>query len=62
MSIPFMQNGQVTGHTYEFGDFVNDLQETCTNCAASQNAFNLTQTVAAEAARSTIRQALTTWP
>jgi hypothetical protein len=47
---------------FEFGDFVNDLPESCTNCAASQNAFNLTQSVVAEAARSTIRQALTTWP
>ncbi len=37
-----MQNGQVTGRTFEFGDFVNDLPETCSNCTASQNAFNLT--------------------
>jgi len=62
MSIPFMQNDTVTGRTFEFGDFVNDLPESCSNCTASQDAFNLLQTVAAEAARSTIRQALTTWP
>jgi hypothetical protein len=62
MNIPFMQNGKLTGRTFEFGDFVNDLPESRGNCTASQNAFNLLQGVGAEAARSTIRQALTTWP
>jgi hypothetical protein len=33
----------------------------CGNCTASVNAGNLLQGVAAEAARSTLRQALMTW-
>ena len=61
MSIPFRLGGTLTGRTFEFGDFVNDLPESCSDCAASQDAFNLIQQVAAEAARSTIRQALQTW-
>jgi len=62
ISIPFILNGKVTAHTYEFGDFVNDLPEFCANCTASQNAGNNLGAVAAEAARSVIRQALKTWP
>ena len=61
MSIPFHLGGRLAARTFEFGDFVNDLPESCSNCAASQDAFNLIQQVAAEAARSTIRQALQTW-
>jgi hypothetical protein len=61
MSIPFMQHGQVAASTFEFGDFANDLAIPCSNCTAAQNAGNLLQGVAAEAARSTIRQALMTW-
>lgn len=61
VSIPFMARGKVVAHTYEFGDFVNDLPVTCNNCTASQNAFNNLGAVAAEAARSIIGQALKTW-
>jgi hypothetical protein len=61
MSIPFRDHGQLAGRTFEFGDFANDLPLSCSNCAASRNASNLMQGVAAEAARSTIRQALMTW-
>ena len=61
-SIPFIAKGKVAAHTYEFGDFVNDLPLFCTNCTASQNAGNNLGAVAAEAARSAIRQALKTWP
>lgn len=61
-SIPFIHKGKVAAHTYEFGDFVNDLPEFCNNCTASQNAGNNLGAVAAEAARSVIRQALKTWP
>jgi hypothetical protein len=52
----------VVARTYEFGDFVNDLPETCANCTASDNAFNLLSEVGAREAQSSIRQALTTWP
>ena len=62
ISIPFMSSGKVVARTYEFGDFVNDLPETCTSCAASNNAFNLLSEVGADEAQSSIRQALTTWP
>jgi len=61
-SIPFIAKGKVAAHTYEFGDFGNDLPLFCTNCTASQNAGNNLGAVAAEAARSAIRQALKTWP
>jgi hypothetical protein len=61
MSIPFRQHGQLAARPFEFGDFTNDLPMSCSNCTASQNASNLLQGVAAEAARSTIRQALMTW-
>jgi hypothetical protein len=43
MSIPFRQDGQVVSHTFEFGDFANDLPMSCSNCTASQNALNLLQ-------------------
>ena len=61
MSVPFKGHGQVAARTFEFGDFANDLAIPCSNCTAAQNAGNLLQGVAAEAARSTIRQALMTW-
>jgi hypothetical protein len=61
MSIPFRDHGQLAGQTFEFGDFANDLPLSCTDCAASRNASSLLPGVAAEAARSTIRQALMTW-
>jgi hypothetical protein len=61
VSVPFMSGGVVSPQTYEFGDFVNDLIETCSNCAASNNALSDLNATAAEAARSTIRQALATW-
>jgi hypothetical protein len=41
---------------------LNDLPETCTSCTASDDAFNLLEEVGAREARSSIRQALTTWP
>jgi len=62
ISIPFIAKGKVVAHTYEFGDFVNDLPEYCNNCIASQNAGNNLGAVAAESARSVIMQALKTWP
>ncbi|HXL18005.1 MAG TPA: serine hydrolase, partial [Streptosporangiaceae bacterium] len=62
MSIPFRDHGQLAGRTFEFGDFANDLPMSCSNCTASQNALNLLPRVAAEAARGTIRQALTGAP
>jgi hypothetical protein len=62
MSIPFMARGKVVAHTYEFGDFVNDLVENCSSCTAQTDAFNNLENVGAEAARSTIKQALATWP
>ena len=62
MSIPFMAKGKVVAHTYEFGDFVNDLVETCSTCAAQTNAFNNVENVGAQAALTTIKQALATWP
>jgi beta-lactamase family protein len=61
MSVPFRDHGQLTGRAFEFGDFANDLPVSCGNCTASVNAGNLLQGVAAEAARSTLRQALMTW-
>jgi hypothetical protein len=61
VSIPFKSGGVVLPRTYEFGDFVNDLILTCSNCTASNNALNNLSGTAAEAARSTIRQALATW-
>ena len=61
MAIPFMDHGRLAGRAFEFGDFANDLPVSCSNCTASQNALNLLQGAAAEAARSTIRQALMTW-
>src|SRR6266568_3860564 len=61
MSIPFRQHGQLAARPFEFGDFANDLPMSCSNCTAAQNASNLLQGVAAEAARSTLRQALMTW-
>jgi hypothetical protein len=61
MSIPFMAKGKVVAHTYEFGDFVNDLVETCSTCAAQTNAFNNLEDVGAQAALTTIKQALATW-
>lgn len=62
ISIPFMHNGKVSAHTYELGNFVNDLPEFCSGCAAQNNAFNNLENIGAEAARATIRQALATWP
>ena len=62
ISIPFMHKGKVSAHTYEFGDFVNDLPEFCTSCAAQTSAFNNLENAGAEAARTAIRQALATWP
>jgi Beta-lactamase enzyme family/Bacterial tandem repeat domain 1 len=61
MSIPFIRDGRLASQNYEFGDFVNDLYVPCGNCAAATNAGDLLQGVAAEAARTTIRQALMTW-
>ncbi len=61
MSIPFRDHGQPAARTFEFGDFANDLPMSCSNCTASQDALNLLPGVAAEAARSTLRQALMTW-
>ncbi len=54
-------HGQTAARTFEFGDFANDLPMSCSNCTASQDALNLLPGVAAEAARSTLRQALITW-
>jgi Beta-lactamase enzyme family/Polyglycine hydrolase-like, structural repeat len=62
MSIPFMVKGKVVAHTYEFGDFVNDLVETCSSCVGQTNAFNNLENVGAQAALTTIKQALATWP
>ena len=62
MAIPSMVKGKVVVHTYEFGDFVNDLVETCSNCPASNSAFSNLGAVGAEAARTVIRQALKSWP
>lgn len=62
ISIPFMSHGKLAARTYEFGDFVNDLPETCTSCTASNNAGSLLEEVGAREAQSTIRQALTSWP
>jgi hypothetical protein len=62
ISLPFMANGKAHAHTYEYGDFVNDLPQFCTNCAASQSAGNNLAAVAAQAARGIITQALKTWP
>jgi hypothetical protein len=61
MSIPFVRDGTLAFQGYEFGDFVNDLYLPCRDCAAARNAGNLLPGVAAEAARTTIRQALMTW-
>jgi hypothetical protein len=62
MSIPFMAKGKVAAHTYEFGDFVNDLVENCSDCTAQTDAFNNLEDVGAQAASAAIRQALATWP
>ena len=62
MAIPSMVKGKVVVRTYEFGDFVNDLVETCSNCPASNSAFSNLGAVGAEAARTVIRQALKSWP
>jgi hypothetical protein len=62
MAIPSLVKGRVVLHTYEFGDFVNDLVETCSNCPASASAGNNLGAVGAEAARTVIRQALKSWP
>jgi len=62
MSIPFISKGKVVAHTYEFGDFVNDLVENCSSCTAQTNAFNNLEDVGAQAALTTIKQALATWP
>jgi hypothetical protein len=61
ISIPFVSGGKVVARTYEFGDFVNDLPETCSSCAASDDAFNLLEQAGAREAQTTIRQALATW-
>jgi hypothetical protein len=62
MSIPFMSTGKVVAHTCEFGDFVNDLVELCSTCTAQTNAFSNLEDVGAQAAQTTIKQALATWP
>jgi hypothetical protein len=62
MAIPSLVKGRVVLHTYEFGDFVNDLVETCSNCPASNAAGANLGAVGAEAARTVIRQALKSWP
>jgi hypothetical protein len=60
ISIPF--NDAAFNQTYLFGDFVNDLVVSCTNnCAAQQAAGNAIFGTAAETARTTIAQALSTW-
>jgi hypothetical protein len=61
VSIPFKRSGQITPVSYLFGDYVNDLVLTCSNCPAAMNANNLTGIEAPETARSTIRAALSTW-
>jgi hypothetical protein len=65
MSIPFKNsNGSISNRTYLFGDFVNDLVIPCvagSGCAAENNANNAIFASGAEASRSTIRSALTTW-
>jgi hypothetical protein len=62
ISIPFLHKGKITAHTYEFGDFVNDLVENCTGCAASNDAFNMLENAGALEAEGAIVQALKTWP
>lgn len=62
MSIPFKSKGKTVEHSYEFGDFVNDFVETCNSCTAQTNAYNNLEAVGAQAALTTIRAALATWP
>jgi hypothetical protein len=61
ISIPFIHKGKVVAHTYEYGDFVNDLPDYCGNCAVTQAAYNNLAAVAAHAATGVITKALKTW-
>lgn len=63
MSIPFKANGQFEPQTFLFGSIVNDLYVPCNSasCAPQNLAGQETSANVAEAARSTIRQALSTW-
>ena len=59
ISIPF--NHATSVQTYLFGDFVNDLVVPCVGCAAQTAAGNAIFGAAAEASRTTIALAISTW-
>ena len=65
MSVPFKSNGVLAPQSYVFGSIVNDLYIPCNSgtggCGPQNLAGQETAANVAEAARSTIRQALLTW-